>query len=739
MKKLIIIVLLLYVAIIAGRIAHDVLVAQGAPPPTENGDVNGDGTRDISDGIYLLSWLFSGGPEPVALAGSGIESRVAELEAAVAALQASGGGTAAALESLALLLGDGSIAEAVPASALQPLDRMTPLVLTVDGNPFGEVIGAHIIEEVSACPVAHVVARIEASVLETGPLLGLPARLDFQQEDRLTHFAGEVVAAGYAGRQGRGGIIRLSIAPRLERLARGRKSKTFEDVKYTDIVNQLLNDHAVPHEFSLSQTLHREFVVQYQETDFDFVNRLLEEEGIHYFFEHGPEGETLRIFGNSLSAPEIPGVFAYRGHQAGAPSPGHAYIHTLHAASRPVPGTVQVSGWDYVAKQRITRAQTTGSGGALQEFFLGERDGVEEVDLDARTRRDRARIDSSLVLGTSTVSTLRPGKAVTIGGVGGSFDGKYFVTSVRHTIVKTPGGGESGFLYANAFTCIPAAVPFVPERRTPGPTIEGTQTAIVTDNQDPDRLGRVKVKFPWLPSGDTGSAWVRLATFGAGKDRGTYWLPEVDDEVLVAFTHGEPNHPIIVGSLWNGKDRPPQEAGDGGKNDIRFFKSRSGHTLLFDDTEGKERISIRAVKPLDESSTIGLEADSTQVTGVLASSSNAGPERPVQPGERHRDNAIVAWARISAAGAVVGQASFGVEQVRRVRPGTYAVSIGASASSAAELIPVAVADVSGAPATQGEMRVASVEQVDAESFVVYVNNGLGQPVDAGFVIVVTAR
>jgi type VI secretion system VgrG family protein len=741
MKKLIVCTVLLSVVIIAGRAAHHVIVdAQGAPSPSGNGDVNGDGARDISDGIYLLNWLFTGGPEPVAIAGSPeLEGRVSDLETALAALQASGGATAAALESLALALGDGAIADAVPPSALQPLDSARPLALYLDGDLFGEPMGAHIVEAVSALPVAHVAVRIDAPVVETDSLLGLPARLEFEQQGGTNIFAGEVIAAAHAGRQGEGAILRISVAPGLHRLSRGRKSKTYEKMSDPDVVRRVLADHGVPNLWaSTLPSIRREFIVQYQESDFDFISRLLEEEGIYFFIEHGPDGDMLRIASDSTAAPEIPGVFEYRGHQAVSSTPGEAYVHTFHAAARPVPATVQVSGWDYVAKQRFTSSEATGSGGGLEDVFLGEGNALE-VQSDAIGRRKSAIAASHPVLGTSTISMLRPGSTASVRGVGGSFDGKYYVTSVRHTWVRPPSGGQTQYLYGNAFTCIPAAVPFSPERRTGASKIYGIQPAIVTDNKDPDRLGRVKVKFPWLDNGGTeaGSKWVRMTQLGAGKDRGFFCLPEVDDEVLVAFTHGDPARPVIVGSLWNGKDTPPREGE--GKNDVRLWKSRSGHTLLFDDTDSKEKVSIRAVTTPGEASEIGLEADSTQVTGVLSLSSNAGPGRAVHPGEHHRDNAIVAWARVSPAGAVVGDASFGVAQVRRVRPGAYTVTLAGSARSEAELIPMASAETDGPPLTQEEMRIATVTSVDATSFGVFIVDGLAEPVDGAFVILVTAR
>ncbi len=118
----------------------------------------------------------------------------------------------------------------------------------------------------------------------------------------------------------------------------------------------------------------------------------------------------------------------------------------------------------------------------------------------------------------------------------------------------------------------------------------GVTIGIVTNNQDPDGLGRVKVRFPWLSDQDE-SHWARMLSPMAGKERGLYFLPEVDDEVLVAFEHGMAEFPYILGALWNGKDKPPENNSDG-KNNLRTLKSRSGHIIRLDDTDGAEKIEI---------------------------------------------------------------------------------------------------------------------------------------------------
>ncbi|WP_247729533.1 phage baseplate assembly protein V [Halovivax limisalsi] len=124
--------------------------------------------------------------------------------------------------------------------------------------------------------------------------------------------------------------------------------------------------------------------------------------------------------------------------------------------------------------------------------------------------------------------------------------------------------------------------PGVFDGETPDGGMQGVVVGIVTDNEDPKDLGRVKLRFPWRDADDE-SYWARLAVPMAGTEYGTYFLPEVDDEVLVAFENGDIHNPYVVGALWNGTQRPPQK--NDGANDTREIKSRSGHRLAFDDAD----------------------------------------------------------------------------------------------------------------------------------------------------------
>lgn len=122
----------------------------------------------------------------------------------------------------------------------------------------------------------------------------------------------------------------------------------------------------------------------------------------------------------------------------------------------------------------------------------------------------------------------------------------------------------------------------------------GVYPAVVTDVVDPDAQGRVRVRLPWSPDSEGGSyqAWARLATLMAGADRGSWFIPDPGDEVLVLFEAGDPRRPYVVGALWNGRDAPPESMDGAGRNDLKTLRSRSGVTVTLDDASGRERLLL---------------------------------------------------------------------------------------------------------------------------------------------------
>jgi uncharacterized protein involved in type VI secretion and phage assembly len=191
----------------------------------------------------------------------------------------------------------------------------------------------------------------------------------------------------------------------------------------------------------------------------------------------------------------------------------------------------------------------------------------------------------------------------------------------------------------------------------------GVTVGVVTNNKDPDGLGRVKVRFPWLSDEDE-SHWARVLTPMAGKERGLYLLPELDDEVLVAFEHGDIQFPYILGALWNGQD-PPPESNDDGANNKRTLKSRSGHLIRLDDTDGEEKIEFIdksgnnhiIISTSDNTITISADADITiqSANGKLILTGN-GVEITSQAGlkiESSQTMDVKSSAQLNLKGSVV--------------------------------------------------------------------------------------
>jgi type VI secretion system secreted protein VgrG len=193
----------------------------------------------------------------------------------------------------------------------------------------------------------------------------------------------------------------------------------------------------------------------------------------------------------------------------------------------------------------------------------------------------------------TNVPSLKVGDTLTLDGMGDTYTGTYIITDIEH---KIENGSYHNFVTASPLETAHPTAPVARNERQSDPLM-----AIVTDNNDPEMRGRVKVKFPMKSAsgGDLASPWLRTTSAYAGGNRGVYFIPEIDDEVLVGFEMGDSNMPVVLGSLWNGIDKPPQSAinpgGDDGelaKNDNKVIYSRAGHQIVLSDKDGVGKIKI---------------------------------------------------------------------------------------------------------------------------------------------------
>ncbi len=185
--------------------------------------------------------------------------------------------------------------------------------------------------------------------------------------------------------------------------------------------------------------------------------------------------------------------------------------------------------------------------------------------------------------------SLVAGASVQIKAVGDRFSGTYFVTSTLH-VYSAQEGYSSHFSVSGQHPSTLLSV-LMREEGAVAVAPGGLVIGIVTDNNDPDGYGRVKVKYPWLSS-DHASDWARVIAPGAGAQRGIEFLPEVNDEVLVGFEMGDIHYPYVLGGLWNGKDALPKKVTSGGKVQQRIIRSRAGHTITLDDSDGGGGVTI---------------------------------------------------------------------------------------------------------------------------------------------------
>ena len=432
------------------------------------------------------------------------------------------------------------------------------------------------------------------------------------------------------------------VVPKVWLLTRQFRSRIFQQKSVPDILKAVLNGFVC--EFQLrGQYEPREYCVQYRETDFDFLSRLMEEEGIFYFFQHSKGSHKMIVADGSVAHLDVPGLTKARFDvvEGGSPKGDHIFewrkIQELRAA--------KYSLWDHSfqqptqnleAKESILESVQVGTvthrlkGGANEPLEIYDFPGAYAVRFDGISPGGGEQPDRlQKILGDNkrTVKLRMEGEALhslTIYGSSGCrnfvaghkftldrhFDGNgdYVLVGMTHdaTLVNPyrSGSTEPALTYSNIFTCIPFQLPYRPPRKTPRPLIQGVQNALVTgppgEEIFTDKYGRVKVQFYWDREGKkdaNSSCWLRVGTLWAGKQWGSINIPRIGQEVIVAFVEGNPDEPVIVGSVYNRETMPTNNLPD--KKVVcglrsNTHKGKGYNEMSMDDTAGKEKITIHA-------------------------------------------------------------------------------------------------------------------------------------------------
>lgn len=382
---------------------------------------------------------------------------------------------------------------------------------------------------------------------------------------------------------------------RLHRLKRGRHVRSFVNVKDSDLMSKLAQEAGLSAQVTTTSEVHP-YALQNNQTNLEFLQQRAAALG-HMLYVKGEklhchpfkeEGAAIQLqWGVEL------GTFRPR-------------LSTIDQVNK-----VLVRGWDPMQRQEIVgQAQkgnsvpkigVTQSGGDLakQAFKIEAQEQVADRPIrtqTAATQLAQAEADRHAGRFVEAEGTcggnpgVVAGVTVSITAVGTRFSGTYFVTSTAH-VYRPEEGYRTEFTVSGMHPSTLLAL-LRPEGDSPG--VGGLVIGIVTDNNDPEGLGRVKVKYPWLSS-EHASDWARVVSVGAGPQRGIAFLPEVNDEVLVAFELGDIHHPYVIGGLWNGRDKPPKSGKElvkGGKVEKRVIRSRAGHEIIFDDADAGGGITI---------------------------------------------------------------------------------------------------------------------------------------------------
>ena len=488
----------------------------------------------------------------------------------------------------------------------------------------------------------EVEAVCQTGIIDPNALLDNPACVILQANGTPVRYFHGIVRSVSAEGPARGQasatdnqLYRLTMVPRLWFLNQTVDCRVYQNMSAGDIIKAMFQDAGLTDLSGPPSGASREYTVQFNESDLHFATRLMEEEGWFYFFQHEAGKHTLVIANQNTAFTDIPDATLHIG---GGDSDGTLLTDFNHAATT-VRGKMKFKDYDPVNPDTLLQNEQpttlqTGGAGARDDFRWPALTFVNGTVTDRSKREmEAAEAQAALYDGATPFGGIVPGGKFTLSSKPASpYDSTYVVRSATHHASDDTwlsGGGTAS--YACRFTCFPASVTWRQPLVTPRPRMEGVHTALVMGPQSTkaadiksqsgeeihtDDLGRIKVRFYWDHRGEaTGgdAVWARVIQPWAGKGWGAQFIPRVGTEVAVAFVDGDPDRPIVIGGLYNGRDTPIYSKAEKNKLGFRTRSvpkgSQGTHFSEFtvDDTKGSELIFTHAEKDL----TTTIEHDQT--------------------------------------------------------------------------------------------------------------------------------
>ncbi|MBZ5710477.1 type VI secretion system Vgr family protein [Nannocystis pusilla] len=472
----------------------------------------------------------------------------------------------------------------------------------------------------------------EVSVELAGPEVDLagaidaPMTLEIAGIDTPRYLSGICASFDYVGHTRELQLYEALIVPALWRLQFRRNSRIFQDMTTPDIARKVLKDAGIESDgfrFSLIETYApRNYCVQYQEDDLTFLCRLLEEDGIFFFFEHAKDAHTLVFADHAGAHPPIPGDPNVWFRPPDGEVSQQEAIHSFRFGERIRPGAVTLRDYNLHKPSEPMEVRKLGKRHTDLEVYTypGEyqdpgRAGPHQGQTLAKLRLEAHEAHRRVGSATSDSPRLTAGHTLSlVGHPRMELDASYRILHVKHTGQQPQAleqDASGAFHYENSFTVTELDAPFRPAQSTPRPVMRGLQTATVVgpEGEDvyTDEHGRVKVQFHWdrdEPFNETSSCWVRVSQMWAGNGWGAMFIPRIGHEVLIDFIEGDPDRPVITGRVYTGQNVPPYPLPeDKTKSTIKSESSRGGggfNELRFEDNKGGEQIFLHAQRDLDE-------------------------------------------------------------------------------------------------------------------------------------------
>jgi type VI secretion system secreted protein VgrG len=444
-------------------------------------------------------------------------------------------------------------------------------------------------------------------------------------DDKTRYFNGFVSRFSQEGTYEDFNAYSITVHPWLWFLTRCADCRIFQQKTVPDIIKEVFGDHGfTDYEESLSGTYRTwDYCVQYRETDFNFVSRLMEQEGIYYYFKHEIDKHTL-VLSDSVSSHEPfpdceklpyypPGEDQFRERD---------HIYDWNISQEVQPGVYALNDFDF--KRPKSNLQVKSSikrdyAYAMMEVYDYPGEYIETGDGEtyARARIEELQVENEQVQGQGNARGLCVGSLFELTDyLREDQNREYLIVSATHQVesdaYSSGSGGSAEEPYSCSFTALPSKQPFRPARSTPKPIVQGPQTAVVVGPKGEeiytDEYGRVKVKFFWdrySSADENSSCWIRVSQIWAGSKWGGVSIPRIGQEVVVEFLEGDPDRPLITGRVYNNDNMPPYELpANGTQTGIKSRSSKEGNPdnfneIRIEDKKGEEQIFIQAEKNQD--------------------------------------------------------------------------------------------------------------------------------------------